>query len=468
MRKTREGRQPGRDEGFTLVEVLGAIAILLIGVLGVATLATGANKTTGKTKSHEGAAGLAREMLESARSMPYADLTAASLTTMLKSRLPDDDAATAGWQVKRRGVSYTVTVSLCVLDDAKDGMGPHDASFCSDTGAAGAADTNPSDYKRAAISLAWNGTYGPQTARQSTLITNSDRGPAVVSLDRVPAGNAPVTSGNSVSFALTTSAAPASLEWYLDGAFQESLAPNGTSYAFDWRIGSACTSNAVIDGSYVVSAQGFNASESTPGPRAVTVQLNRCAPFAPTGLVGGRNRWGVELAWEANKEDDVVGYRVFRGIGAAVPTAVASGPCSGVVKASRCIDTDPAPSQTLVYSVRAVDRSSTGSQRDGAASASYSVVTGNRAPNTPAIASGSSTSTLVWSPVGDPDGGDSVDFYRIYRDGQALANRYDVVDAAGNPIRWTDTNTGGTSHTYYVVAVDMRLAESAFSNGVSR
>src|SRR3712207_7561499 len=41
-----------------------------------------------------------------------------------------------------------------------------------------------------------------------------------------------------------------------------------------------------------------------------------------------------------------------------------------------------------------------------------------------------------------------------------LFRSYDVVDAVGDPVQWTDTATSGTTHTYYVVAVDSRLAES--------
>ena len=467
-----EGGNGRAERGFTLVEVIAAIASLLVGVLGVATLATGANRTTGKTKSQEAAAGLAREMLESARAMPYADLTAAALTDMLKARQPDADPVMPGWQVKRRGVSFTVTVSLCVLDDPKDGIGAHDTSFCSDTPAAGTTDLNPSDYKRAAIALAWNGSYGAQTTTQSTLVTNSDRGPIVRTFETNPAGNDVITAGTSVSFVGKTSIAPKQLEWYLNGAFQQDLTSgiflNGTNFQFSWSLGTACATGSVIDSSYVVSAHAYNAANSTPGPRTVTLRLNRCIPFAPTGLVAGRNRWGVEVRWESNKEDDVTGYRVFRGIGNATPTAIASGPCSGILKATTCIEPDPSSGQSLVYNVRAVDRDSTGSPRNGAASANYTVVTGNRAPATPTIAAGGSTSTISWPAVADPDNGDSVDFYRIYRDGQTLAHRYDVIDAVGDPVLWTDTATGGTAHTYYVVAVDTRLAESGFSNAVTR
>lgn len=461
------------EHGFTLVEVCAAIVVLLVGVMGVLALVNGANSATTKTKANEAANGLTRDMIEATRSVPYASLTAATLRNALQAR-PElaDSGPAAGWQVQRRNVTFTVTVSVCTLDDAKDGAGAHDSTYCSDSPAAGTADTNPSDYKRVRFDLAWTREGRSETATQATLVMNSDRGPAVTALTTNPPGIAAVTSGNSVPLAVTTSLAPARLEWYLDGAYQQDLgsgvAGSATSYSFNWAIGSACSNNGVIDGTYIVSAQAFNASGTSPGPRALTVRLNRCAPQAPAGLAAGRNRWGVEVDWEDSREDDVVGYRVYRGTGSATPTAIASGPCSGVLKESTCIEPDPAPSQSLVYNVRAIDRDAAGALRDGVAASNHTVATGNRVPATPTIGSAAGYGTIGWYAVTDPDRGDSVDFYRIYRDGQTLAHRYDVVDAVGDPVLWTDDATGGTSHTYYVVAVDTRLGESGFSNAVTR
>lgn len=462
------------ERGFTLVEVLVAIVVLLVGVMGVLSMATGASTATSRTKAHEAANGLARDMVEASHAEPYASLTAASLRSALEAREGLGDAApgTPGWQVKRRGVTYTVAVSLCLYDDPRDGGGSHDASYCSDGAPAASSDSNPNDYKRVTFALSWAFDGRTERMSQASLIMNNDRGPTVTALRTNPAGTNVVTSGHSIAFALTTSVQPARLEWSVDGAFQEDLTSgisgSGTAYAFNWNAGNPCSNNGVMDGTYIVSAKAFSAAGVSPGPRGLTIRLNRCAPAAPTALAAGRNRWGVEVNWEDNREDDVVGYRVFRGIGSATPTAVASGPCSGVVKASTCIDPDPAPTQPLGYTVRAVDRDAAGELRDGTASAKFTVVTSNRAPAAPQIGNAGTYGTIGWYPTADPDGGDSVDFYRIYRDGQGLSNRYDVIDATGSALAWTDANPGGTSHTYYVVAVDTRLAESAFSNGVTR
>ena len=69
------------------------------------------------------------------------------------------------------------------------------------------------------------------------------------------------------------------------------------------------------------------------------------------------------------------------------------------------------------------------------------------------------TKTLTWNaPTGTP----APDFYRIYRDGQKYTNRIDTAGDTGQAqIQWTDTNTGGTSHTYYVTTAAATLAESA-------
>src|SRR5204863_6008214 len=61
----------GNEAGFTLIEVMVAIFILLLGVLGSAQLANTANKLTLNSKQREGATNLAREIIEAARGVDY-------------------------------------------------------------------------------------------------------------------------------------------------------------------------------------------------------------------------------------------------------------------------------------------------------------------------------------------------------------------------------------------------------------
>jgi hypothetical protein len=77
---------------------------------------------------------------------------------------------------------------------------------------------------------------------------------------------------------------------------------------------------------------------------------------------------------------------------------------------------------------------------------------------------GDGTRTLTWTaPSGTPE----VEFYRIYRDGRDYTDRIDTAGATGSSVTWTDTNAGGTSHTYRVTAASADLVESDFAGPVS-
>jgi fibronectin type 3 domain-containing protein len=72
---------------------------------------------------------------------------------------------------------------------------------------------------------------------------------------------------------------------------------------------------------------------------------------------------------------------------------------------------------------------------------------------------------LSWTASTDPDAGDSIQYYRIYRDGMNFVTNVYGRTATGSNLSFTDTATGGDSHTYYVVAVDQSNTESAPTNG---
>ncbi|MEA2388652.1 MAG: hypothetical protein QOG41_1425 [Thermoleophilaceae bacterium] len=74
------------------------------------------------------------------------------------------------------------------------------------------------------------------------------------------------------------------------------------------------------------------------------------------------------------------------------------------------------------------------------------------------VHNGDGTNTLTWNAA---SGTPAPDFYRIYRDGQNYTNRVDTVGDGGTAtLTWTDTNTGGATHTYYVTTAAATLAES--------
>ena len=76
------------------------------------------------------------------------------------------------------------------------------------------------------------------------------------------------------------------------------------------------------------------------------------------------------------------------------------------------------------------------------------------------------STSLTWNA---PGGTPAIDFYRIYRDGVELKDRYDTAGDTGDAtITWTDTDTGGTAHAYHVTSASPGLVESPMAGPVSK
>jgi hypothetical protein len=198
----------------------------------------------------------------------------------------------------------------------------------------------------------------------------------------------------------------------------------------------------------------------------MTVTLNRRQPYAPTGFVGGLNGGVVDFEWFTNKESDISGYRVYR-VGS--PNVKV---CDVPVSQLSCRDAAPPSTFPIKYYIVAVDHDnqSPAQLREGDASAQITVTNTNQAPNPPTNLQASTSNgntVLAWNAptTADPDG-ETIAFYRIYRDGSAYVNRYDKT--AGAQLSYTDTKTGGIPHNYYVTAVDPQLAESTIVGPVTK
>ena len=150
------------ERGFTLVEVLVAIFVLLVGVLGVVAMVDGANADHGQD---EGARGREQRLALRGRGRaggavqePLRHLSAERAGSS-RPGLGDVSAGIA-YTVSARNVDYDVTLEVCSMDDPKDNLGPHDGliEFCADSdvgNGTGTFDRNPDDYKRIAITVTW-------------------------------------------------------------------------------------------------------------------------------------------------------------------------------------------------------------------------------------------------------------------------------------------------------------------------
>ena len=123
---------------MTMVEVMTAMVILIIGVLGTLVLVEGSMSSTSRTTAREQGTNLARDLVERSRQADYDDVSMAGAPGKLRGTLPTSDGASAvtgsppdsTFTVTRRGVVYTVKVFACSIDDPSDGAGQGNATFC--------------------------------------------------------------------------------------------------------------------------------------------------------------------------------------------------------------------------------------------------------------------------------------------------------------------------------------------------
>jgi Tfp pilus assembly protein PilV len=497
--------------GYTLVEVLVAAMILVVGVLGVFLLLDGANAQSVANRTRVGGSNLARELTEDARSLDYDKLTPGALPAALAA-FPNVGGSGSPLTVMRRGTTYTVQVSVCSFDDPKDGQSltpPVNACDPAPTSVS-SSDSNPDDYRRVKLTITWDRGPGARRLEQTALITNPSGGlgPRITQFDG-PAGQ---VTGNvtTVNFPTTTTAGTAAVHWSSDGLNGSGDATGGpTTWGINWSLGNPATplailtSNAppsqydpattVLDGVYTATAQAFDDRSIAGDSRVAVLSLNRSLPLTVSGVHGAFNgdvtNPSVYVTWTQNPEHDIVGYHVYRS-----PDAVLGDAndqlldCQGTTLPTGvvCADNDPYQGGSLprivYYYVKAVDlsdiRFSTSTQRESeypktlAPGGLQTVLLPDR--NLPPIGSKPAppqgvqldtaafrSPTLTWT---HPDLA-NIDYFWIYRDGCAQGKRYEQT--AGNATSWLDT-APGSGHTYYVTAVSkVNGYESACSNGVT-
>lgn len=486
------------ESGFTLIEVLVAITLLLVGVLGTVTMIDGANAVTTQTKAREGATALARSVLEISRGVQYRDLTGAKVLVELQARpgLADMAPATAGHQIRSRNFVYTVTTSVCSMDDDKDSLGDHDeptVTFCPESTGIGSNDRNPDDYRRVTVRLDWSVRGGrTESLTQRGLVTNpvGGLGPSVTSLTpNTPATDIIVSDEwETASYDIATSVAADTVSWSVDGSRRDAEGA-GVAWGFTWNLGHVDTPN-VLDCTYVLQAEAFDEKGRAGTPNALTVTINRRQPFAPSHFQGGRlggagpSAAYVDLQWGSNSECDVKEYRVYRG---TTPGAITTLVCTRTSSQPKdCIDETAPSGVELYYEVVAIDTPANGRDEEGDRS-SLTVPSehDNTVPSPPAtlsLCTGDGVTTacpdiegnpapygkavLSWPEASDSDG---IAFYRVYRidgpagpdDDPSYADRFDVLfKVADKPLVFVDA-TSTSAHSYWVTAVDQLFGESS-------
>src|SRR5215213_9663533 len=94
-----------RDErGFTLIDVMVTMLLLVVGIAGAIAMIDGANARTLANKEREAGNAVTREVIEAARSVPYRQLAPNTAVATLKAipGLEDSTPLSTAWTVRRR------------------------------------------------------------------------------------------------------------------------------------------------------------------------------------------------------------------------------------------------------------------------------------------------------------------------------------------------------------------------------
>jgi hypothetical protein len=471
--------EPRSEAGFTLIEALMAAVILVVGLIGLLGLLDVSVRASASTRAREGATSLAREILEDARTIPYAQIIPTSIESQMKlmnglENLP---------QISRRGFTYTVAVKECAIDDPKDGIAKaHGSTFCSEQpnwkGEPEVVDTEPEDLKRITAEVSWTVRGRTSTVKQVSTLTAAGQGIGLLArelhLVEPPYSNnrtstAPViteAATKTLTFSVSFPEGTTAVDWSLEGAKQEELTPasKATSLTFSWPINEPPLHPYVSDGTYQVAAQAVNSTGVIGPPISIPVRLIRGVPAAPKEIVGGFNTVYsggvatevVELQWKANAERNVLGYRVF-------------GPASELVcpesletlsTTTSCIDFKvPAgkPAERA-YTVVALYRNAANEVAQSSPGTMNVTRAASTAPNAPTnlvlTNNADGSITLKWQA---PASGSTPSFYRIYRGSKNYTSRYGETTLT----EFKDTEAS-TPHEYWVTAVSSNLTESSF------
>src|SRR5918911_756065 len=271
-----------RQAGFTLVEVMVAVALILIGLLGTIKMLDTASGAKGDSGAREGASNVARELLEDAHATTYkkvGDLgTGPPATAWLTPAMSTLDGGSG-------------TVSWCSVDDPKDGYGPHSSSvsWCSDSTTTGSEGT-PEDMKRVTATITY--TVAGKSKTLTQLVTFAATGgmvaPSVSNL--VPTSPPP---GSNPPFVVSTAVAnvvfrgtpfgAADMKFTVNGVEVTSGIVNNSNGTWDytWPIA------ALTDGTYSIGAVAVDALGNRSQPMTIQVRLARSATLQPQNVTGG-------------------------------------------------------------------------------------------------------------------------------------------------------------------------------------
>jgi Tfp pilus assembly protein PilV len=522
-RVPRVDRRPGLagDDGFTIIEVLVAALVLVVGLGALLGMLITANHAISTTRLRQAETSTARELLEDSRGLAYAQLTPGTIAAALQPQLPGAALSGTNLTVTRtiNGVvntSFNVSFNVCSLDSPSDGSGDHTQPpasggvWCPDVADNGSTDSNPDDYKRLSITVTPTDRSTPVIQQTILIYPRPVNGPAVSCLSTsasCPGSDVTIMSGTSQTFNVTTTAQAQDVQWLVNGSQpptaqvsgSDPYAPSGASSSFKWIFPN-------VDGNYTITAVAYDANGNSGTRSTLHITLNRHQAIAPTSVSAGWNDLigGVDVQWVPSVDQDVLYYHVYHQYGNNPAALVATCGNGGNVTGVSCTDApesafappipsarpNPCTSSSQSYATRNLywvvgvdsDPSNSAPRESTAKSPQVDANLCDHPPNSPTNLNGTVNNgqlTLSWtSPAtpADPDSWDSIQAWRVYRwpasrglQPQSPGDRYQLVGNGPPQVTsFTDTSPdpSGIQQNYCVTSVDTHLDESPCSTTI--
>jgi len=177
-------QRASEERGFTIIEVIVATLVVVVGLLTAYLALAVAVHSSSDVREREEGVSLARQITEDARSIPYSQLSSATLVATLQAYPGLSNTSTGStWTIVRAGYTYTIAATLTDINDPKD-------------------TTGATDIKQFSVNVTWATYQGKQhTYTETATISSAGQDPGLqasaLELASPPWGSAGITGSGS-------------------------------------------------------------------------------------------------------------------------------------------------------------------------------------------------------------------------------------------------------------------------------